>query len=354
MNKKIFQLFVVLLGFLFPNFVFAAEDSSAFLQIYYDEGMSSGVYKSESDVPEGLHPCIENYKGFSYDGDKTVTFNNVKNPYVVALKSVNIKIAGNNNISMFGNRASNEEVAKISVTGDGVLTIKKAVALGESTKEYTNNDLLEYAKQFVSTDLPTYINCEGDLVIGGKKPICEINKDFVGISSDKDLTDYSLEVIDNKDKISNEKMDLINTNIGGKLLYSYDVNLLNGDNTKVTNGNFKIKFPINDELKKYSEFKAVYLDSNYDVKETFEVEKVNDYLVFSTNHLSNYALVGLQTMGDINNDGKIDLKDVIKLLKVYLKVEEAPSNIIEVGDMNNNGKIDMNDIIKLLKTYLNS
>ena len=57
---------------------------------------------------------------------------------------------------------------------------------------------------------------------------------------------------------------------------------------------------------------------------------------------------------EIKNDYDDDLKDVIKLLKVYLKVEEAPSNIIEVGDMNNNGKFDMNDIIKLLKTYLNS
>ena len=56
--------------------------------------------------------------------------------------------------------------------------------------------------------------------------------------------------------------------------------------------------------------------------------------------------------GDMNNNKKIDLKDIIILIKKYLGTDEATDTDILIGDMNNNGRIDLKDIIILIRTYL--
>ena len=55
--------------------------------------------------------------------------------------------------------------------------------------------------------------------------------------------------------------------------------------------------------------------------------------------------------GDMNKNGRIDLADIIILLKKYLN-DDATNEVIQLGDMNKNGKIDLPDIILLLKKYL--
>ena len=56
--------------------------------------------------------------------------------------------------------------------------------------------------------------------------------------------------------------------------------------------------------------------------------------------------------GDLNKNGKIDLPDVINLLKLYLGINDITSETLQIGDMDNNSKIELNDIILLLKIYL--
>ena len=55
--------------------------------------------------------------------------------------------------------------------------------------------------------------------------------------------------------------------------------------------------------------------------------------------------------GDMNKNGKIDLADIILLLKKYLN-GDATDEEITIGDMDSNGSIGLNDIILLLKLYL--
>ena len=57
--------------------------------------------------------------------------------------------------------------------------------------------------------------------------------------------------------------------------------------------------------------------------------------------------------GDINYNGKIDLKDIILLIKKYLGTEDVNNSDITIGDMNNNNKLDLKDIILLIRLYLN-
>lgn len=56
--------------------------------------------------------------------------------------------------------------------------------------------------------------------------------------------------------------------------------------------------------------------------------------------------------GDLNKNNKIDLPDVIHLLKRYLNVVETTAEDITIGDMNEDGSIGLADIILLLRIYL--
>ena len=53
----------------------------------------------------------------------------------------------------------------------------------------------------------------------------------------------------------------------------------------------------------------------------------------------------------MNKNGKIDLSDVITLLRKYLN-DDATEEEVEIGDMDENENIGLKDIIILLRTYL--
>lgn len=54
--------------------------------------------------------------------------------------------------------------------------------------------------------------------------------------------------------------------------------------------------------------------------------------------------------GDMNNDGKIDISDVILCLRMALELEKKD---LEKGDMNNDGDIDITDVILILRIIIN-
>ena len=56
--------------------------------------------------------------------------------------------------------------------------------------------------------------------------------------------------------------------------------------------------------------------------------------------------------GDLNNNKKIDLKDIIILIRKYLGSESYTEDELIIGDMNNNNVLDLKDIILLIKIYL--
>ena len=56
--------------------------------------------------------------------------------------------------------------------------------------------------------------------------------------------------------------------------------------------------------------------------------------------------------GDMNQNGKVDLQDIIILLKKYLGTLTTTDEDKTIGDMDNNGSIGLKDIILLLRTYL--
>ena len=56
--------------------------------------------------------------------------------------------------------------------------------------------------------------------------------------------------------------------------------------------------------------------------------------------------------GDMNKDVNISITDVIKLLRVYLELDNEEADTITIGDMNNSENITITDVIILLRQYL--
>ena len=87
-------------------------------------------------------------------------------------------------------------------------------------------------------------------------------------------------------------------------------------------------------------------DIEYIDGQTFTTNTSNDinlYTIIQENNLEK---------GDMNLNNRIDIKDIILLIKKYLKTLEITGNDLYLGDMNDNGKIDIKDIILLINTYL--
>lgn len=63
--------------------------------------------------------------------------------------------------------------------------------------------------------------------------------------------------------------------------------------------------------------------------------------------------VHVYTKGDVDNNDKVDLNDVVALLKKYLD-NNISTGDISVGDMDGNNIIGLNDIILLIREYLNN
>ena len=74
-------------------------------------------------------------------------------------------------------------------------------------------------------------------------------------------------------------------------------------------------------------------------------------LIYS--HSSNYGynimeLSNRQTLGDINEDGEINIQDVILVANLVLSNEYN-----DLADMNSDGNIDILDIVQLVNIILN-
>ncbi len=75
--------------------------------------------------------------------------------------------------------------------------------------------------------------------------------------------------------------------------------------------------------------------------QTFAIENNFDYILLEDEYL----------MGDMNQNDKIDLTDILLLIKLYFNKIEITDYYSEVGDLNYNNKIDTTDILLLIKTY---
>ena len=75
-----------------------------------------------------------------------------------------------------------------------------------------------------------------------------------------------------------------------------DINVLDGNNNvvKISDTKMKIRIALPEDLKGYDKYEVVYI-VNDEIKETLPAAVENGYIVFETNHLSQYGIVGTNT-----------------------------------------------------------
>lgn len=109
------------------------------------------------------------------------------------------------------------------------------------------------------------------------------------------LTDDELKAINATREQYNEVKNMVikATSKFGELLAFYQIEIEDKDDkTIISEGPFDIKIKITDEMRKYNEFKLIYLNDNFEPEEIVELKVENGYLVGKIPHLSSYTLVG--------------------------------------------------------------
>ena len=104
-------------------------------------------------------------------------------------------------------------------------------------------------------------------------------------------------------------------------------------------------FPL--RLSKYKNGKITYM------KKIF-IASIVLTLNFIYSHSSNYGyniieLSNRQTLGDINEDGEINIQDVILIINLVLN-----DNYIDIGDLNNDNEVDVLDVVILVNLILST
>lgn len=99
--------------------------------------------------------------------------------------------------------------------------------------------------------------------------------------------DYKLDI-----KSIEVKKELADKNVK----FVADINVLDGNNNvvKISDTKMKIRIALPEDLKGYDKYEVVYI-VNDEIKETLPAAVENGYIVFETNHLSQYGIVGTNT-----------------------------------------------------------
>ena len=78
----------------------------------------------------------------------------------------------------------------------------------------------------------------------------------------------------------------------GELVLIYDISVIDKDGNNVEKGEFDIKIPLTEELKKFNTFKLLNINDDLKVAEVIELTIEGNFLVGKLPHLSAYVLVG--------------------------------------------------------------
>ncbi len=146
--------------------------------------------------------------------------------------------------------------------------------------------------------------------------------------------------INNKDIIISTEININKTLENMNIIKLYDINLFNDKLSlkTVKNTSITIKIPAKNILNDYENIKVVYIKDN-EIIEEYNTSIYDDYIEFTTNHLSTYGIVGTK---------KIDIEDIN--IEVY-KNGKLINNDNNYVSKNDSFDIKLNKTIKDYKLY---
>ena len=288
--------------------------------------------------------------GINYNGKgTTITITNSDIYYFHIYEKINLELVGSNNISLLhlnneievtgtGNLKFKEETIvkktlnglpvysyeynKKFITKDNIIyegteeqfkedyeLLKKENSLKEEYNledynlvqalDYTNMTSLTvtdtWLQKYIKTNLTTKTSNGYGIIEYIVPDKTKLEDNNVVLISDKEVkTDYKLTVSDLKDET--ELTTKINDSIeDSSLIGLYDVTITNSKQQAVMkNGLYTIKIKIEDPIEDYTDFKVIYVNETGTIKEYIDATIEGEYIVFSTNHLSQYGIIAKQ------------------------------------------------------------
>ena len=165
----------------------------------------------------------------------------------------------------------------------------------ETNKKYDKDTLItednDYVRYKNVTLYASWTKASGEPEKPGKDTVKEIQSTGETKAKIEFATevskDYKLDI-----KSIEVKKELADKNVK----FIADINVLDGNNNvvKISDTKMKIRIALPEDLKGYDKYEVVYI-VNDEIKETLPATVENGYIVFETNHLSQYGIIATNT-----------------------------------------------------------
>ena len=130
----------------------------------------------------------------------------------------------------------------------------------------------------------------------------------------------------------------------------YDLSFYKDDQKVTIDGTAIVRIPVKEGMDG-SKCK-VYYNDNGTFTDMGAVYK-DGYMEFETNHFSQYVVAEIEsstfTLGDVNEDGKVDFLDAIVVLRHDAEIIQLTDNQMKAAEVNKDGKVDFLDAIMILR-----
>ena len=165
---------------------------------------------------------------------------------------------------------------------------------GETNKEFDKDTLITEDNGYVRyknvTLYATWTKTSGQ----PENPVKETVKELQSTGDTKAKIEFETEV--SKDyKLDIKPVEVKKELADKNVKFIADINVLDGNNVvKISNTKMKIKIALPEALKGYNKYEVVYI-LNDEIKETIPATVEDGYIVFETNHLSQYGIIATNT-----------------------------------------------------------
>ena len=130
----------------------------------------------------------------------------------------------------------------------------------------------------------------------------------------------------------------------------YDLSFYKDDQKVTIDGTAIVRIPVKEGMDG-SKCK-VYYNDNGTFTDMGAVYK-DGYMEFETNHFSQYIVAEIEsstfTLGDVNEDDKVDFLDAIVVLRHDAEIIQLTDNQMKAAEVNKDGKVDFLDAIMILR-----
>ena len=130
----------------------------------------------------------------------------------------------------------------------------------------------------------------------------------------------------------------------------YDLSFYKDDQKVTIDGTAIVRIPVKEGMD--GNKCKVYYNDNGTFTDMGAVYK-DGYMEFETNHFSQYVVAEIEsstfTLGDVNEDDKVDFLDAIVVLRHDAEIIQLTDNQMKAAEVNKDGKVDFLDAIMILR-----